>query len=145
MASQFLDNLKKAVEEGNFNSEAAKKIIEINNNADTKNAVDSEESLNKRLEESGIKILSEEETMLLSSEYDKKMNDINKQDEINAQLATLIDIEDIVKASVDDMFSFINELEEKFNPEFFKENPIFRELFLKIKEIKSKYNSIINN
>ena len=58
----------------------------------------------------------------------KKWLNIKKQDAINVQLATLIDIEDMLKASIDDMFSFTDELEEKFAKEFEAEDPMFGEL-----------------
>lgn len=45
--SDFLKNLKNAVETGEFNLDAAKRINEINNLADTKTASESEEALNK--------------------------------------------------------------------------------------------------
>lgn len=145
MGKNFLENLKKAVDDGDFNSEAAKKIVEINELADVVATGDVESSLEKRLEEAGVKTVSEEEAATLNFEYERKMVEIKKQDAVTKQLATLIEIEDMVIASVDDMFSFTKELENTFEKEFQEENPMFGELHQKIEQIKSKYKSIINN
>lgn len=148
MASNFLENLKKSVEEGDFNSEAAKKINEIDKLADiiapTGGAA---ANLDKRIKDSGgfAESVTEEEAAALNSDYEKKMADIRKQDTVNAQLATLIEIEDMVKASIDDMLAFIDELDENFSAEFEAEDPMFGDLAQKIEQINSKYNSIINN
>lgn len=136
--SDFLKNLKNAVETGEFNSDAAKRINEINNLAETKTASESEQALNKRLESAGIKILTDDDVEL-NSQYEQKMEEIKKQDNVNKMLATLIDIEDMVKASIDDMLSHISELEDVYGKEFEIENPIFGDLSLKIEEIKNKY------
>ncbi len=156
MASSFLDNLKNAVEKGEFNSEAAKKILEVEKLADEKlknnNSNDLAEPLSKRLEEAGVKTVSEEEAAAVNSEYEKKMEAIKKEDEQNKkkaelanQVSTLDEIEDMVKASIEDMMSFVDELDTKFAKEFEAEDPLFGELCQKIEQIKSKYNSIINN
>lgn len=136
--SDFLKNLKNAVETGEFNSDAAKKINEINNLADTKTASESEQALNKRLESVGVKILSEDD-IELNSQYEQKMEEIKKQDAANKVLATLIEIEDMVKASIEDMLSHVIELEDKFSKEFETKNPIYGDLSQKIEQIKTKY------
>lgn len=141
--SNFIENLKKAVETGDFNSEAAKKINEIDKLADNK-VNSAEQSLEKRLEDAGTKTVIEEEAAALNSQYEKKMEELKKIDRINQQLATLVEIEDMVVASVDDMFTFIEELENKLEKEFKEENSIYGNLHQKIDEIKSKYKSIIN-
>ena len=156
MKTSFLDNIKNAVENGEFNSEAAKKILEIEQLADEKIKVadmkDLSKSIDQRLKNAGTKIVTEEEAVAANSEYEKKMEKIKKADEENkkkAELAnvtsTLEEIESMVIASVEDMFSHINELEDKFNKEFEEKNPIFEKLYVKIEQIKSKYQSIINN
>ncbi len=144
MASPFLDNLKKAVNTGEFNSEAAKKIMEIDKLADTKTPAEAEKSLNKRLEDVGVKVLSEEDVEL-NSQYEKKMEEIKKQDAVNAQIATLIEIEDMVRLSIGDMLAHIQELEDKFDKEFLAEDPMYADLSQKIEQIKLKYSTIINN
>lgn len=150
--SNFLKNLKNAVDTGEFNSEAAKKIIEIDKLADEKFTETRDgtkyvntENLDKLVDEAGVKTVTEEEAAALNSDYEKKMIEIKKQDAVNKQLATLIEVEDMVKMSIDDMLSFIDELENGFEKEFESEDPMFGELYQKIEQIKSKYNSIINN
>ena len=142
--AKFLDDLKNAVDKGEFNSDAAKKINEIDKLADKKeNAFG---LIGKRLDETGYaKSVSEEEAAAINSDYEKKMEEIKKQNMVNKQLATLIEIEDLVKADINDMMSFIDELEDKFAKEFDEENPICGELNQKIEQIKLKYNSNINN
>jgi len=155
MTSSFLENLKKSVDNGEFNSEAAKKIIEIDKLADEKkNALD---LVQDRLEKSGYaKSVTEEEVTALNSQYEIEMEAIKKKDEENKKIAemhniadnslrTLLEIEDMVNASIIDMFSYVDELNSKFGNEFKNENLIFGELSQKLKQIQSKYSSIINN
>jgi len=160
MASPFLDNLKNAVEKGEFNSEAAKKIIEIDKLAgdkakEIKEQVFIEKHVHDRLEELGANV-SDEEAAAIDSQYEEKMAAIKREDEenkkradlinlIDKQVSTLVEIEDLVRADVADMMSFVAELEDKFAKEFEAEDPIFGDLHLKIEQIKLKYNSIINN
>lgn len=157
MASPFLEDLKKSVETGNFNSEAAKKINEIDNLADEKiktltkpnqniDDTDLSKSVNERLEKAGVKTVTEEEAAALNSDYEKKMEEIKQQDIVNKQLATLIEIEEMAKLTISDMLSFANELKNKFAKEFETKNPMFADLLEKINEINMKYNnSVINN
>jgi len=150
--SDFLDNLKNAADSGEFNSEAAKKILEINELADTKLGAGTEadlekiqESLTKRVEELGVnEPVSEEKAVEANTEYEKKMSQFKKLDAVNGQLAILIEIEDMVKLTIEDMFSFVEELEDKFEKEFETEDPMFGDLYLKIESIESKYKSLIN-
>lgn len=154
--SEFLDNLKKAADNGEFNSEAAKKILEVHDLAEKKlqgkDVVEELEniksSLEKRQEEAveseEVKPVSEEKVAEAYTEYEKKMAQFKKLDMVNAQLATLTEIEDMVKLSIEDMFGFVDELEAKFVKEIETEDPMFGELFLKLESIKSKYKSIIN-
>jgi hypothetical protein len=157
--SSFLEKLKKAVDTGEFNSEAAKKIIEIDKLADEKLSTMTKPniSIDDRVKKAGIKTVSEEEVLILNSEYEKKMQEMKESDEENKriagltnladkQLETLIEIEDMLKASIQDLLSFTKELEEKFGKEFEAKNPIFTNLLEKINQINMKYkNSIINN
>jgi hypothetical protein len=147
MGSEFLKNLKTAVDGGEFNSEAAKKIIEIDKLAEDKKEAD--KLIEKRLEEAGVKTASgvtEEEVEMINSEYENQMEAIKQTDLANAQLANLIEIEDMVKATIGDMITFTNDLKEQFGKEFEAKNPAFENLLEKINEINIKYNnSIINN
>jgi len=148
--SDFLDKLKKAVDEEEFNSDAAKKIIEINDLADTKTVAGSSEELDKRLEAAGVKNVSAEEAVALNSQYEKEMEKIKENDAINGQIATLIEIEDMVKLSINDMFDFISELEDtladklkearsKHTDEFAKENQAYITLSQQIELSTGKF------
>jgi len=155
--SDFLKNLKDAVEKGEFNSEAANKITEISEKAkekldgfanegkdinETVNAL--EKNMKKIVDNAGHKTVTEEEAAALNTEYEKKMTEFKKIDLVNKQLATLIEMEDLVLASIEDMIMYSEELESKLEEEFDKENPKFSDLFQKIESLKLKYNSFIN-
>jgi hypothetical protein len=143
MASPFLENLKKSVEEGDFNSEAAKKIIEVDKLATEKNG--STPALNaifNKIDSTPSKPApTEEEVLELNSAYEKEMQEIRDKDLVLQQIATLRDIEETVRLSVMDMKGFIQTLEVSFD----KTKPVNAELFAEIEQIKTKYNSIINN
>jgi len=152
---EILENLKKSVDAGEFNSEAAKKIIEISKLAETKVPVGGfkteedlkilQKSINDRVQGAGVKSVDEEEALKLNSDYEKKMQEIKEEDTINQQVVTLADIEDMVKLSITDMLSFVTELEDKFKKEIAEANPAVKNLIAKIEELKNKYNTIINN
>lgn len=150
--SEFLDNLKNAADNGEFNSEAAKKILEINELAEQKLGAGKpedlekiQESLTKRVEDIGVnEPVSEEKAVEVNTEYERKMAQFKKLDAVNGQLAMLTEIEDMVKLTILDMFSFIKELEDRFKEEFETEDPMLGDLHLKIESIENKYKSIIN-
>jgi len=141
MATPFLENLKKAVDTGDFNSEAAKKIKAVDELANEK--IDPEELITKRLEASGIKTtaVTEEEAEVINAEYEKKMQEIKEKDLVLQQIKTLQEIDETVMLSIQDMRDFVQTLEESFD----KENPIHADIFTEIGNIKNKYSSIINN
>jgi len=136
--SKFLEDLKKAVEIGEFNSEAAKKINEVNKLATIKTGTD---ELDKIYSKENIKSVTEEEATVINSEYEKKMLEIKEKDLNLQQIKTLIDIEETVRLSINDMAEFIQTLEESFD----RSNSNYIELFTEIDKIKTKYDSIINN
>jgi len=138
--SPFLENLKKSVDTGEFNSEAAKKINEIDKLADIV-APTGAANLEKRLENVGVKTVTEEEATIINSDYEEKMKEIQEKDLALQQIAILRDIDETVMLSVYDMRDFINTLEETFD----KTKSLNSELFIEIEKIKNKYISIINN
>lgn len=163
--SDFLEKLKNAADSGEFNSEAAKKILEINKLAESKigNGTEADieklkESLMKREASSEnseeTKAVSEEEALELNSKYEGKMESLRKEEKKNReiaehenmiyqQLSTLIEIEDMVKASIGDMFEFVDGLESRFDKEIEAKDLRFAELILKMEVLKSKYKPII--
>lgn len=159
--SEFLENLKNAADNGEFNSEAAKKIKEINDLAENKagsiKTKEDFENLKEKIEKvSDNSAVTEEEALELNSQYEKQMEKIKEHDMINAQIATLVEIEDMVKLSISDMFEFIQTLNEnfkekleeansKYSSEFASENQPIIELAEKINTIENKYSELINN
>jgi len=154
MASDFLDKLKKAVDTGEFNSEAAKKIIEIDDLANEKmrglvsnnvnGTIESSnitKSIDERLENAGIKTVTEEEAAIINSDFDKKMLEIKENDLALQQIKTLIEIDDMIILSISDMHEFIQTIEDSFD----KTKSVNVELFKEIERVKIKYNSFINS
>jgi len=141
MGSQFLENLKKAVDDGNFNSEAAKKINEVHKLADIIAPTGGAASLlEKRLGETVIKTVSNEKLVEVNSEYEKKMQEFKKQDLILQQIKILNEIDETIMLSIGDMHEFIKALESEFDIN----QPEHNALFSEIEKIKVKYSSINN-
>lgn len=139
----FLDNLKNAVEEGEFNSDAAKKINQINEKADGIDPKDAEKLIEKRLEDSGTKVVSEDDVVAKNLEYDREMENIQYKDLILQQIATIQEMEYMVSLSVQDMFQYIKTLEEKFSfDEEDKEN-LNEDLYNEIKRVRAKFSDIL--
>jgi hypothetical protein len=141
MASPFLENLKNAVDKGEFNSEAAKKINDIDKLANIVGPTDGvEANIEKRLNDAGIRTVNEEETEVINAEYEKKMLEIKEKDLVLQQIKILQEIDETIMLSIQDMREFVQTLEESFD----KENPIHADMFTEIEKIKNKY-TIINN
>ena len=156
--SNFLDNLKKAADSGEFNSEAAKKINQISELADEKsNDLDAtqlgglvDERLEKDRELSPPVAVTEEEALELNSQYEQKMEALKKldtehkktarQETAKTQLKTLYEIEEMVELSIGDMLAHIMSLEENFEEEFNSELPEYADLLLKMEELRNKYD-----
>ena len=155
--SEFLKNLKDAVDNEEFNSDAAQRINKIDELADQKTVAGSQAELDKRLEAAGVKNVSPEEAVALNSQYEEKMAKIKEDDAVNAQTATLIEIDDVIKLSIIDMFEFIEGLEEKFaeqfkdvdlekvqeDGEFPAENKAYYDLKGQILLIRNRYDSLL--
>jgi len=139
--SPFLENLKKSVDTGDFNSEAAKKIIEVDKVADNPSTRALWNAIEVANKEGAIKTVTEEEAAEIKTDYEKKMQEIKEKDLALQQIATLRDIDETVMLSVYDMRDFIKTLDENFD----KTKPVNVELFAEIEKIKNKYSSIINN
>ena len=147
--SKFLDDLTNAVNSGEFNSEAAKKILEVNRLADEKmkdlTRIDEEtvqsKSVDKRLEDAGIRKVSKEKADEINALGIKKMAELEKKQFNDDRMLVLIDIENMVKLSIEDMMGFINETEGFLEEKFDNEDPTFNDLKAKIAEIKTKYST----
>lgn len=147
--SEFLKKLKETLENSEFNSDIAKKFNEINELADAKTKSMSEDELEKsieaRIDESGgVKTVSEEEVSKLNQEYEEKITKINRIDMINKEMALLIEIEDAVNLTIEDMFYHVDLLEKRYGDSLENNDDTVSELFEKIEKIKEKFKSIIN-
>lgn len=139
--SSFLDNLKNAVEKGEFNSDAAKKINEIHEMAENKTNFDEvKENYKKRVEEDKEKIepLSDSERKETESEYQEKMSYYKKVDGINNEIARLDYLDNKVIESVTDIIDRVEYLEKELGDSL-KSDEMYGDLLNKINEIREKY------
>ena len=148
MASNFLDNLKNAVENGEFNSETAKKINEVHNAAEKKlkeangDISKIEKNLNKKIENvsGATKNISKEDIEKAQLEYNAKMKALADEEKRNAIIASLIDENDHIINNIIDLYSLIHKTEKYYDEKDGKN----KKLFEKINEFKEKYESIVN-
>lgn len=144
----FLNDLKESLEKGNFNSDAANKINEIDKKAEKyadKGIPEMNEDLKKKIEESGgLKdSVSEDEVPELNTEYEKKMAQFKKMDKINFEIATLNNIEENLMNLQTELSNFINILRKKYEKED-QELPELKLLYEKINELENKFKLNIN-
>ena len=140
----FLNNLKNAVETGNFNSEAAKKINEIVKHVETeiekKSVTELEEALDKRLEESGVKTISEEELGEIKTvdmtEYEEKMKAFKEQDKVNSEIALLHNFNNDLMNRLTELGNTIALLGKKYEGQTKK----WTDLFNLMDSLTEKYN-----
>ena len=135
----FLNDLKKAVEDGNFNSDAAKKINEIDKQANKLNKEKSQEelkqSINEKVEESGVKNVDKDKVSELNSEYEEKMQHRAKEETILATIATLENLDNEIEKNKEDLFLFIQQQKNKYDPN----DEDCNKLYEKINELDYKY------
>ena len=147
--SPFLENLKKSVDTGEFNSEAAKKIIEIDKQADiAKSEPIPHEAWDKAEEAWKAQSVTEEEAAIINADYEKNMQLIKEKDLEHRkyvpalkQIAILKDIDETVMLSIYDMRDFVKTLEDAFD----KTKEVNVGLFDEIEKVKTKYGTLINN
>lgn len=89
--SDFLKNLKNAVDKGEFNSDAAYKINKISEIAESKKYEDVAEKFSKNMDAFKEKVepLSVEEMVKLKIEYDESIEKINKEDKLYSIIADM--------------------------------------------------------
>jgi len=151
--NDFLKKLKDSVDSGEFNSEAAQKINEISELAEKKMSDPSivgesdvdklnsfNETLNNRVKDGGIKKVDEKDVDKLNTEYEKKMDEFKKLDEVNRNVAILIEHDDTIDLTITSLLERINEMEKKYKKELKKpKNDTYGQLLKKINELKTKY------
>ena len=137
--SNFLENLKNAADNGEFNSDAAKKINEIDEKANDftkmKTTEQMEESLTEKALEVGIKTVSEEDVAKLNSEYEEKMKIRAKEEILLATVVTMINMDEEINGKVEELRLFIADQKKQFDPE----DDVHKELYKKIDELTFNY------
>lgn len=142
--NSFLENLKNAVDNGEFNSEVAKKINTIDEAANNAKGLTYEEHGKNAEKLLKAQAVTSEEVAELNSSYEQQMKKIKEIDVMNRQLAMLIDIEETVELSINDMINHVDVIMETFEKEQEENNVIFEPLFAKVEEIRKKYSTFIN-
>jgi uncharacterized FAD-dependent dehydrogenase len=136
----FLEELKKAVDDGNFNSNAAKKINDIDKLADkhskSKSTDDINQSINDRVKDSGVKTVDKDKIADLNTEYEEKMRERSEQEKVLAVIATLDNIDHNIEKEFSDLISLIEQQKNKYDLNDQK----YSELLEKINELTNKYN-----
>ena len=140
----FLNNLKNAVDTGDFNSEAAQKINEITEqvdmNAEEKSVPELEEAVDKRLEESGVKTVPEEELgeikTVAMTEYEEKMKEFKDRDKVNSEIALLHNLDFDLKNRLTEMGNTVALLGKKYEGL----NKKWTDLFNLMDQLAEKYN-----
>ena len=109
--SDFLENLKKSVDEGEFNSEAAKKINALDDMAEEvleeKSVGQIEESVLDTATAGGVITVSGEEVARLNSEYEEKMKKHVAEEVYLATIATMMNDDTDIDKAVDELEIFI--------------------------------------
>lgn len=139
--SNFLDDLKKSVEEGEFNSEAAKKINEVDAKADEvleeKSTEQIEQSVIDTAISGGVKTIDGADFARLQSEYEEKMKERAKEEILLATVVTLINEDEELEEKLYSLGTFVNKLREE-HP--LSENEGVAALHAKMDEVEEKYD-----
>lgn len=139
----FINDLKKAVESGEFNSDAAKKINTINEYAEKlSGTIDCEKAVEKRLDNAGIRTVTDKDNAILETDFDNQLKILRREELKTKELVMLMDIENAVELTIGDMLSHIQGLKKAFADEF-TENSENSDLVKKVNEIELKYSSFI--
>jgi len=137
----FLENLKNAVENGEFNSDAAKRINEIALGAD-KIKIKSEEDLKvletKLKSSTPLKELTDEEKNQLSLENEKYEERIKEENKINSLIASIINQDDTIMLMIENHVNQLTTIEESYINDKEKNKNILEI----IDKFRSKYNNL---
>ena len=139
--SNFLDNLKKSVDEGTFNSEAANKLKEIDVLADglseTKTSEELEKSIEEKIIAGGVKTLVDgDEVAKLNSEYEEKMKERAKEEIRLATIVTLKNDDYDVSRAIGELKEFIG----KQHATYSREDEENADLYEYIDKLVEKYD-----
>lgn len=135
--SEFLENLKKAIENEEFNSNVAKKINDINELADdiikekTINEID--ESVKNRIKEK--KKIDKDDIKKITSEYQNRMREMARDEKILAIITTLDNIDYEIERKKDQLQLFLLDLIKVYN----RDDDNNSMLFEKVDKLINKY------
>ena len=134
--SDFLKKMKESVETGEFNSEIANRLNEIDAKAD-------EFAKDKTVDEMQAvvdkKIGDIENVGELTSEFEDQMEFNRLQNEIGIRVAHIINLDGDITNFIVTLKSKIEEVRNKYGD---VEVPKFQDLFSKLSEIENKYSVI---
>jgi len=136
--SEFLDQLKQSVDNGVFNSDAAKKINEVDALADKKLAAGLDNLEMVKATAANPVPASQDEVEKANLEYQNAMELIIERDKLLNIIATLIDIDYQVNESIRDMNEYVEETAARLDIA----NPKHSEVFETINKIREKYKSV---
>jgi len=115
MEKDFLKKLEDSVNNGDFNSEVAKKINEITTLADKEKIPKKDELVEKRLADLGIQTLDDKDPKIIA-EYDRVTKVYKLEDRIVTILSHLYDIERKFKNELEkqllEIENFIKEIDD---------------------------------
>lgn len=139
---KFLENLRNAVESGEFNSDAAKRINEIALGAD-KIKINSEEDLKEletKLKSSvPVKELTDEEKKQLSLENEKYEEQIKEENKINSLIASIMNQDDSIMLMIEEHVNQLTTIEESYIGD--KEK--YQNILDIINKFRSKYSNLV--
>jgi hypothetical protein len=136
MDDNFLDKLKKTLDEGEFNSDAANLINQIHEAAENVNTKEVEEKVEKQREEAETKPKTQDELNKAKNQYEEKITQLRKLDEINRLLVDFINLEAYINDSLEELKNMVLECENNF----IEDGSEYDELRDKINSIKKQFN-----
>lgn len=137
----FLDKMKKSLEEGKFNSEIADRINEIGKKADEFAEGKTVEEMKSVVEGKFVgetQPISEDEIKELNSDHEDRMEMVRLQNEIGIRIAHIMNVDREITNHMVGLKNKIQEVRQNYGNH--KEK--FVDLFSKLNEIENKYNVI---
>jgi DNA-binding ferritin-like protein len=142
MNANFLNKLKNALDDGNFNSDIATKLNEIVKVSEGKDYNEVSSKLEKiQAEQESFEDIGDETMGKSVKEHSDMIKKYAREDKINKEIALLIDMDDMVAATISDLVDHCNEVEKRFLEDT-KQDEMIRVLRIKILEITEKYNNL---
>jgi hypothetical protein len=142
MNISFLDKLKSALDDGNFNSDIATKLNEIVKVSEGKDYNEVSSKLEKiQAEQESFEDIGDETMGKSVKEHSDMIKKYAREDKINKEIALLIDMDEMVSVSINDLVEHCNDVKERFEDE--KElDDMMKTLRFQLLDIKEKYSNI---